>query len=169
MAGCRNLPARSRPSSRCSFPARTSCELAGMPGPLIAADKLDDPAIASNIKMGRNLRFGNRRKIRVSLRIKAVEKEFLNPVATKLIGRQADVVHDNQRHRSPAGRSPGWAMASQRAHSASRLLAATITRYPGVPVDSAWNGRSRRAGGPPPCDCPPSSAGLPEWPGAPVD
>ena len=41
----------------------------GMPGPLIAADKLNHSTIAPDIKMRRNLRLGNRCEIGMSLRI----------------------------------------------------------------------------------------------------
>ena len=60
---------------------------------------LDDPAIAPDVEMRRYLYPGDGRKIGVSGCIEAIEEKVFDPFARKFIGRQADVVQNDQRHR----------------------------------------------------------------------
>ncbi|MPN30011.1 hypothetical protein SDC9_177468 [bioreactor metagenome] len=75
-----------------------------MPGAPVAADELDDVAVAADVEMRRNLQVGDFCKIGVGRGIEPVEEEILDPVAAELAGRQADVMHDHQRDRG-AGRA----------------------------------------------------------------
>ena len=69
--------------------------LVSFPG-VVTADKLGEPAVAPDIKMGRDLHFKNCRKIPVHRGIEPIEEKILNPVATELVWRQADVVDDDE-------------------------------------------------------------------------
>lgn len=70
----------------------------GVPGTQVAADELDDPAIAAQVKMGGYLQRRNFRKIGVDRRIESIAKKILDPVTAKFAGRQADAVDDEQRN-----------------------------------------------------------------------
>jgi hypothetical protein len=102
-----------------------------MPGAPVATDELDDPAVAPDIKMGRNLQFRNCRKKGIDRSIQPVQEKILDPIAAELVGRQADVVDDNQRYRlagRPIAEIGGWpplgasqpAISRPRAHSMPR-------------------------------------------------
>jgi len=68
-----------------------------MPGPLVATDKLHNPTVTPQVKMGGDLNIADRRKIRVREGIQIIQKETLNPLASELFRRQTDIVNDKQR------------------------------------------------------------------------
>ena len=74
-----------------------------MPGARIKGHKLNNSAAALDKQMGRHLKIGDSRKIRVSLAIEAIAKEILHIAATKFTRRQADVMNDQQADVGPLG------------------------------------------------------------------
>lgn len=68
-----------------------------MPGTVKAANKLNDRAIPPHQCMGRHLHIGYFGKVGVGMSIKTITKEVFNVWTAKLSGRQAYVMHDQQR------------------------------------------------------------------------
>lgn len=68
-----------------------------MPGAQRKRDILHQLPIAANKAVGRHAQVMDISKIGVNGRVKASHKQVINPGATKLTGRQADVVNHQQR------------------------------------------------------------------------
>lgn len=65
----------------------------GMPGSVIAADKLPQGAIAPNVEVRRHLQPPDLPKVRVGVPVQLIGEQGLDLVAAVLTGRQADGVH----------------------------------------------------------------------------
>jgi hypothetical protein len=69
-----------------------------MPGALVDGDELQQRAVAPHEEVRRHLQAADRLVVRVRVPVEPVGEEALDGVAAVLAGRQADRMHDGQRH-----------------------------------------------------------------------
>ena len=72
-----------------------------MPRAIVAANELHELAIATDQKVRRHAQFGDRREIRMCMRVEAVRKQLYDALAAEFAGRQRDSVHDDKVDRQP--------------------------------------------------------------------
>jgi len=78
---------------------------ARVPGPLGAADELDQLCVARDQEMGRYAQPAQPGEIRVRVMVQTVREQPLDVPAAELARRQADVVYQQQLDQGPAGRA----------------------------------------------------------------